>query len=146
MGSDMGAPAALVPAWNGVGYVPMNLSDANMGGVANASKVWIVGESLMSSAPVWAWVFNLRLDAYINRPWWGSPPMNVSWHDQKRPMINIGFLDGHVEYLEMEYMEPVHSDMWAGAAQEFLNPYADAPWLIDTIKGAAYWGDPARER
>jgi prepilin-type processing-associated H-X9-DG protein len=68
----------------------------------------------------------------------------LSLHDTVRGMANIGFLDGHVEYLHIEQLEPKMRALWSGGAQEDLNPTEGASPLYDTVLGAAYWHDPVR--
>jgi len=130
--------------------MPMNLSGSNMGSVANGSKCWIVAECLAQMNPLMVYIYpgNGPLTDFNIQPWL-KPSVggqNCSWHDNKRAMINMGFLDGHVEYVEMKPLEAVHQEMWAGGSLEYANPTADAVSLVDTPPGCEYWGDPARTR
>jgi len=140
------------------GQYQMSLSGMNMGSVANASKCWIVSEQPMKTEPFWASIWpgtTGPLHDYGHMPWWGGtelePHQNLSYHDQKRPMVNIGFLDGHVEYLEMQLMERVNHEMWDTSISDpppllHANPCADGSILWDQIAGSKYWSDPARVR
>lgn len=140
------------PLWGAPGRYQMNLAGANMGGVANGSKCWIVAEQPMRCEPFWAtWHYgNTGPLSDMIFPWWGTSldagPMNMSFHDTKRPMVNMGFLDGHVEYLEMQLQEQVHPEMAPLQPLEYANPCADGATLWDTLAGSKYWGDPARVR
>jgi prepilin-type N-terminal cleavage/methylation domain-containing protein/prepilin-type processing-associated H-X9-DG protein len=128
-------------------YHILNLRNATIGGVANASKVWVVTECIARVAPYYVFVgggSTFGVLSSFNLTPWSNPMVNVSWHDQVRPMCNFGFLDGHVEYLELEELEAVHTNMTAGGALEYANPTHDALQLLDTVDGARYWGDPAR--
>lgn len=145
--------AGLGPAlWGQPARYQMNLSGSDMGGVANGSKCWIVSEQPMRAEPFWSTWFYANTGPLSDMvfPWWGDPlaagPMNMSFHDQKRPMVNMGFLDGHVEYLEMQLLEVVHPEMGVGQPLEYANPCADGATLLDTIAGSKYWGDPSRTR
>jgi len=137
----------------GAGAYQMNLSGADMGGVANGSKCWVVSEQPMKTEPFWGSIWpgtTGPLHDFGHMPWWGGwelvPHQNLSYHDLKRPMVNIGFLDGHVEYLEMQLLEQVHPEMAAGGPLEYSNPTADGSSLWDQIAGSRYWSDPARVR
>jgi prepilin-type N-terminal cleavage/methylation domain-containing protein/prepilin-type processing-associated H-X9-DG protein len=143
-------PSPLQPVGpDGFGCMPMNLSSANMGKVANASKVWVVAERLIRVCPLDLFVRGEAttgpLSSFDRRGTQGDP-YNLSWHDQTRPMINMGFLDGHVEYVEMQRLEAVHQEMWNGGTLEYANPTADGAALVDTVSGAPYWGDAERTR
>lgn len=140
----------------GNGAYQMNLSGTDMGGVANGSKCWVISEQPIKTEPFWASIWPATtgpLHDYGHMPWWGGteliPHQNLSYHDQKRPMVNMGFLDGHVEYLELQLMEQVHPE-WAATDPpnplQYANPCADGSLLYDTIAGSKYWGDPARVR
>jgi len=162
--SQVGPPDAAAP-W-GRGHMPMNLSGARLGGmwyvsgakmgeVWNASKVWIVGEGLMRLNPLRVAICGGPNNAFcgdlddFRYEWWGANANvrnNVSWHDRRRPMVTLGFLDGHVEYVRMQHLVPVHEDMWHGGPREDENPTADGCTLYDTPPGAPYWCDPSREK
>jgi len=138
-----GGPAA---PW-GAGGTLMSLSGASMGGVANASKCWVVAEDWIRLNPMrkWVGVGTGPLNNFNYNPWEAIPSQNCSVHDEARPMINIGFLDGHVEYVEMSELTNVHDQMYpVGDVLDYANPTIGCSTLGDTKEGAPYWGDPGR--
>lgn len=143
---------------NGAGlsiYIP-NLSGQSIGAVANSSKCVLVMEDIARVNPMYFGGSASGLgdfgesDSYKYKPWDVQtvlqPEAPLSFHDATRGMVHFGFLDGHVEYIELENMAQVYPNMAAGGTAEHLNPTEGAAQLWDTVPGANYWFDPARTK